>query len=79
MKFKKKIENLNCHSHVCVGWRYCKWKQGYGHAQVTDGQVYHKELCWLQGGLLSIGHEQQDAIPKHRQHTWDTEQYNVKS
>lgn len=57
--------------HVSKGRRYSQREEGHGHAEVTDGQVNHKKLGRLQGGLLSIGHEQQDAIPQHRQDTKD--------
>lgn len=72
MKGREDAEDLSGHSHVSEGWGYRQWEQGNGHAQVTDGQVDDKELCWLQGGFLSIGHEEQDPIPQHWQHTWET-------
>ena len=45
-------------------------EQSDGHTKVADGEVHHKKLSWLQGGLLAIGHKQQDAIPHHREDTW---------
>lgn len=72
MYMRRSNEKLNGYSHVSISRGDSQWEQGYGHAQVTDGQVHHKKLCWFQGGLLSIGHKEQDPISQHRQHTWET-------
>lgn len=60
-------------SHVSIGWRDGKWEQGYCHAQVADGQINHKKLSRLQGGLLPVSNKEKGSIPQHRQHTWETE------
>lgn len=64
----KKKKNVDAPSHVSEGWRDGEWEKGHGHAQVTNGQIDHKKLCRLQGGLLPVGHEEQDPVPRHRQH-----------
>lgn len=61
-------KNVGAPSHVSEGWGDGEWEKGHGHAQVTNGQVDHKKLRWLQGGLLPVGHEEQDPVPCHRQH-----------
>lgn len=60
-------------SHVSVGWRDGEREQGYCHAEVADGQINHKKLGRLQGGLLPESHEEKGSIPQHRQHTWEAE------
>lgn len=62
-------KNVDAPSHVSEGWGDGEWEESHGHAQVTNGQVDHKKLRWLQGGLLPVGHKEQDPVPRHRQHT----------
>lgn len=62
---------------MSVGWRYSNREEGDGHHQVTDGQVDDKVLCWLQGGLFSIRHEQQDPVSQYGEHTCQAELYNI--